>query len=153
MYVPIPEDAPDPHRPGWVPPAATNYPYQQPRPLYHGHTIPPAVYLPPYPAPYPGAYSPSYPLPQRRCEEAVVSLACGIAGWFLMPVICPILAIVFGIRAKRAIRQSHGTLTGGGMANVGLILGIAHFVFIAVGLLIALVVLALVYGIFGGFAH
>ncbi len=70
-----------------------------------------------------------------------------------MPVICPLLAIVFGIRAKRAIRQSHGVLTGGGMANVGLILGIAHFVFIAVGLLIALVILVLVYGLFGGFAR
>jgi hypothetical protein len=39
-----------------------------------------------------------------------------------------ILAIVFGVMAKKRIRESNGWVTGGGMATAGIVLGIVGLV-------------------------
>ena len=90
-------------------------------------------------------------------SSAIVSLATGIFSWLvlffhgavdisLIPalIIAPIsalLAVIFGSRAKRQIRDGGGAVTGKGMANAGLILG---WIYLIVGIiLIVLVALGL----------
>jgi hypothetical protein len=46
-----------------------------------------------------------------------------IAGWTVLPFLGSIVAIITGHMAKGEISRSGGTVTGGGMATFGLILG------------------------------
>ena len=61
--------------------------------------------------------------------EATASLVLGIIGIFICPIICSILAIVFGIKAKNMIDASGGYMGGRGVAQAGLVLGIMGMVF------------------------
>jgi len=54
---------------------------------------------------------------------ALVSLIAGITGWTILPFLGSIVAIITGHMAKSEISKSGGTVTGGGMATIGLILG------------------------------
>lgn len=55
---------------------------------------------------------------------AVASLVLGIAGFaFCLVLVGPILALVFGYRARREIDGSGGLQTGRGMATAGIVLG------------------------------
>ena len=99
---------------------------QQPPPL------PPAQ-------PYPQA-APAPPVAQSTNTLAIVSLATGIASWFLLPVVGAVIAVVTGHMAKREIRRTGEQ--GSGLATIGLILGYVHLA-VAV-LLIALLILVLV---------
>ena len=74
----------------------------------------------------------------RRTEGmAVASLVLGIAGFVVCPLICSVLAIVFGTQAKNRIRQDP-TLQGEGMAQAGFILGIIG---LAVGVILLVIVI------------
>ena len=52
----------------------------------------------------------------------------GILGWFVIPIVGAIIAVITGHMAKNEIRQSKGALGGDGMATVGLVLGYANLV-------------------------
>jgi hypothetical protein len=54
---------------------------------------------------------------------AVASMVLGIVGLVLIPVIGPILALVFGYVAKASIDRSGGREGGRGMAVAGIVLG------------------------------
>ena len=54
---------------------------------------------------------------------AIVSMICGIASYFIVPVIGAIAAIIMGHIAKKEIKNSNGMIKGNGMATAGLILG------------------------------
>jgi len=73
---------------------------------------------------------------------ALVSLIAGIAGWTVLPFLGSIVAIITGHMAKSEISKSGGTVTGGGMATFGLVLGYLSVV-LGVCLLCVLVILPL----------
>lgn len=59
----------------------------------------------------------------RRNEgSATASLVLGIAGLVVCPLVCSVLAVIFGNQAKRKI-ASDPSLDGEGMAKAGVILG------------------------------
>lgn len=69
---------------------------------------------------------------------AVASLVFGLLGWFLLPVLAPLLAVIFGHMARGQIRNTGEA--GGGMAVAGLVLGYLALAFALIGLLIAIVI-------------
>jgi len=78
------------------------------------------------PAPVPAAPPPSaYAMPEVPTTSglAVASLIMGVLGWFMLPLVGSVLAIIFGHTAKNEIARSGDRLTGDGLATVGLILG------------------------------
>lgn len=60
--------------------------------------------------------------PGETSGKAIASLILGIAGLVMLPVVAPILAIIFGVSAKREIASRTG-LGGEGMATAGIVLG------------------------------
>jgi hypothetical protein len=72
---------------------------------------------------------------------AVASMVLGIAGFVACPLVCHVLAIVFGTQAKSRIRQSPG-LQGDGMATAGIVLG-----WVGVGLALLFLVIIIIAGI------
>jgi hypothetical protein len=70
---------------------------------------------------------------------AVASIVCAVAGLFALPVVGPILGIVFGKRALRSIDNDAG-LEGAGLAQAGIIIG-------WVGLIVSLFVVAVIVGL------
>lgn len=88
-------------------------------------------YQPPY-AP------PPYAPPSQTSSMAVISLICGILGWFGLVGIGPLVAVITGHIAKGQIRSSFGRLTGDGMATWGLVLGYAQLIIGCCGGIIAL---------------
>jgi hypothetical protein len=55
--------------------------------------------------------------------RATASLVLGLVGLVFCPLICSVLAIVFGYQARKEIAASGGQLAGGGSATAGIILG------------------------------
>ena len=78
-------------------------------------------------APPPGAYgvAPVAVASPKQSGHAVASLVLGL---LVLGGIGSILAIVFGVMAKKRIRESNGWVTGGGMATAGIVLGIVGLV-------------------------
>src|SRR4051812_28198116 len=80
------------------------------------------------PPPIPGSPRP-LPAPVLRTEGlAIAAMVLGIcaAVFFAVPIIavaCGVLAILFGVKARRKL-PADGTLKGAGMAMAGLITGI-----------------------------
>lgn len=89
-----------------------------------------------------GAPTPETPSGPQTSTLSIVSLVTGILGWFLLPIVGAIAAIITGHMAKSEIRNSMGTLTGDGLATAGLVLGYIQVVFILVPVCV-IVVLAL----------
>ena len=87
----------------------------------------------------PGVYYPAAP----TNTLAVVSLVSAILSWVLCPIIAAIVAIVTGHVARSQIRTTGEG--GGGIALAGLIIGYAHLVAWAIGIVFWLALL-------GGFA-
>lgn len=90
-------------------------------------------------------------VPPPTSSLALTSLIMGIVGWFLLPVVGAIIAVITGHMAKKEIRESQGLLGGDGMATAGLILGYSNVV---IGLCTCLVLIlfpALLAGILGAF--
>jgi hypothetical protein len=82
---------------------------------------------------------PTYNQPGQTSTLAIVSLVSGIVSWFLLPLIGPIVAVITGHMAKREIKASAGTLTGDGLATVGLVLGYAQLALLICGICAAIV--------------
>jgi Domain of unknown function (DUF4190) len=80
---------------------------------------------------------------QRTSGFAIASLVLGIAGFFVLPLILSILAVVFGNKAREEIRANPG-VGGDGLATAGLVLGWIGIAMAALGLLVLLLVLAAV---------
>jgi hypothetical protein len=74
---------------------------------------------------YGDGYGGGYAAPQTS-KKAIWALVTGILGFCCGPA--AIVAIVLGVIGKKDIRESNGRLTGGGMAQAGLILGIIALV-------------------------
>ena len=55
--------------------------------------------------------------------KATTALVLGILGIVACPLICSVLAIVFGVQAKGEIDRSGGYLSGRGLAQAGFALG------------------------------
>jgi hypothetical protein len=77
----------------------------------------------------------------QTSSKAVVSLALGVAGFVVLPVVCSVLAIILGSQAKHEI-QENPRLGGDGMARAGVILGWVGLVFSVVALLLVFVIAA-----------
>ena len=61
--------------------------------------------------------------PPATSGDAIAALVLGICGFVVCPLVCSILAIVYGNKAQREIDASGGRLAGRGYASAGLILG------------------------------
>jgi MFS family permease len=109
-----------------------------------GHDLSPAAIACPncgHPGPAAGTtFVPT--VPSNRTEGfAIASLVCGIVGFFAVPIVGAVLAIVFGKTARKRITQDQN-LGGDEMARAGIIIGwigvvmgiIAILFFIALGL-------------------
>jgi hypothetical protein len=99
-----------------------------------------------YPQPYDQGGQPVPYVAAPMNTLAVVSVASGIASYFMLPVIGGLVAIVTGHMARGQIRQTGER--GGTLALVGLILGYLHFVVL---LLLLLVVVLVVLGVGAAF--
>lgn len=72
---------------------------------------------------------------------AVASLILGLAGLFVLPVVAPLLAVIFGHISRGQIRNSGER--GGGMAVAGLVLGYLCLAFAVIGFLIFIVIVVI----------
>ena len=77
------------------------------------------------------------PAAARTSGLAIASLALGIIGFFAVPLLASILAIVLGKRAEKEIATDPG-LAGEGFARAGVILGWIGLALAVVGLLLGL---------------
>ena len=77
---------------------------------------------------------------QQTPGNAIASLVLGILGLVLCPIICSVLAIVFGQQARGQIERDPN-LTGAGLAQAGYIMGIVGLVLY--GLLILFWIIAI----------
>lgn len=82
--------------------------------------------------------------PGKRTEGfAIASLACGIAGFFAIPIIGSILAIVFGAAARKRLAQDPD-LGGADLARAGIIIG---WVGVVLGIVVVLFLIVLAAGL------
>ena len=110
-------------RPAWEPPAGSGS-YQPPAGGYQ--------------APSTGSGPPAQ---QRTPGNAVAALVLGILGIIFCPIICSVLAIIFGRQAKDQIERDPN-LTGAGLAQAGYIMGIVGLALVALGIVFWIVVIA-----------
>ena len=75
----------------------------------------------------------------RTSGLAIASLALGVIGFFALPLVAPILAIVLGRSAQREI-ENDPALGGAGYAQAGVILG---WIGVAVAALVVLFIVFL----------
>jgi len=75
--------------------------------------------------------------PAPTSGAATASLILGICGFVLCPlsIICSPLALVFGYRSRREIRDSGGRVGGDGLALAGVILGWIGIAWVALWIL------------------
>jgi hypothetical protein len=81
------------------------------------------------------SYSPATPR-RKTSGWAIASLVLGIVTFTFVPLVFPLLAIIFGLIAKNEIRKSSGLMKGSGLASWGLGLGIAGLVIQLVAVLV-----------------
>ncbi len=84
------------------------------------------------------------PAPTTTSTWAIISLIGGILGWLGLFGLGGLVAIICGHVGKSEIKKSGGTVTGGGMATAGLILG-----YLNVAITILAVILAIVLPLMG----
>jgi len=121
---------------GGPPPPPTGPPLSGPPPAMGGSppplgsAPPPGSPLPPpgYATGSPAGVSGAAAAPHNS-GKATASLVLGIVGLLLgFTVVIPVLAIIFGVRGRREIDRSQGTITGRSKATAGLVLGIVGLV-------------------------
>ena len=78
---------------------------------------------------------------------AIVSLVAGLVGWFMLPVVASIIAVITGHMARAQIRASHGAEDGDGMAIAGLILGYVSLLLGVIGVILTILVFAGIIGL------
>jgi hypothetical protein len=71
----------------------------------------------------------------------ILSIPGGLVFYGVLGIVSGALAIVFGLVARRRIKQSGGTVAGGGLATAGWILGICG---VAIGVAVIAVLVALI---------
>jgi hypothetical protein len=81
---------------------------------------------------------------QQTSGKSTAALVLGILGLVFCPLICSVLALVFGYQARREIDGSNGALTGRGNATAGIVLGWIGVVIVCA--FIGLVILGLAVG-------
>ncbi len=79
------------------------------------------------------------PAPTQTSTWAIISLVGGILGWLGFFGIGGLVAIICGHVAKNEIKKSGGTVTGGGMATAGLILGYINVIGTIIAIILAIV--------------
>ena len=79
--------------------------------------------------------APASTAPARTSGLAIASLALGVIGFFAVPLIASVLAIVFGKQAERDLARDP-TLGGEGLARAGVILGWIGVAVAALGLIL-----------------
>ena len=79
---------------------------------------------------------------QRTSGYAIASLVLGIAGFFVVPIVPSILAIVFGHKAREELRRDP-TLGGDGLATGGIVLGWVAIALLAIVLVFVLLLVVL----------
>ena len=77
--------------------------------------------------------------------KSTAALVMGILGLVLCPLICSVLALVFGYQARRDIDASGGRLGGRGNATAGIVLG-----WIGIAIMVVLLVLIVIGVLAGG---
>lgn len=75
---------------------------------------------------------------------AVASLVLSLVGWFMVPVIAPVLGVIFGHVARRQIENTGQR--GGGMAVAGLVLGYINLALWLIGILVTIVIVIAIAG-------
>ena len=83
---------------------------------------------------------------------AIASLVLGISGFVVCPIVASVVAIVFGVIAKRQIDANPGT-QGRGMAQAGFILGIVGIAVWVVGIIAYIVLVAVIVGVGEGISN
>jgi Domain of unknown function (DUF4190) len=92
-----------------------------------GYGAPPPGYGPGYGAPPPGyGYPPpGYPQPYGYAPYPQTRTSgMAIAGFVISLVFCGILGLIFSIMGNNEVKRSNGTVTGGGLAIAGIVIGI-----------------------------
>jgi hypothetical protein len=137
-------DAPPPP-PGFPEPGSSSNPPPGPSQQGFPPTGPPPAYQQPGPPPFsPTGPPPGYAAygssgtfgPPKNSGKAIASLVCGIVGLLCFGIILGPIALGLGLSAKKDIAASNGSVTGGGMATAGIVLGVLAVVSF-VGLLLA----------------
>jgi hypothetical protein len=77
--------------------------------------------------------------PARTSTWAIISLVGGILGWLGLFGLGGLVAIICGHVGKGEIKNGGGTVTGGGMATAGLILGYLNVAFTILAVILAFV--------------
>ena len=68
--------------------------------------------------------------------KSTAALVLGILGLFVCPLICSVLALIFGYRARGEIDASGGRMGGRGSATAGIVLGWIGVALVAVFLIL-----------------
>ena len=79
---------------------------------------------------------------RRTSGLAIVSLALGIIGFFAVPLLASILAVVFGKQAEKEL-AADPSLAGDGYARAGIVLGWIGIAVCLLGLLAVVFIVAL----------
>jgi len=109
--------APVPPAPGAPVPPPPSTPYAQPPPSQQPAAPPPGAPYQQQPMPYQPVVAPT------TNGKATAALVLGIVGIFVCPIICSILALIFGYQARNEIAASGGYQGGDSYATAGIILG------------------------------
>lgn len=75
----------------------------------------------------------SYPVPLPTSTMATVSLISGILGFFILPLLASIIALITGYKARQETRSVPPTASGDGMATAGIIMGWIQIALVVVG--------------------
>lgn len=93
----------------------------------------------------PPAGVPPYPPQQTTSGKAIAAFVLGICGFFVCPLVCSILAIVFGKQAQAEIEAGQGRVGGGGLATAAIVLGwVGVALVIAAALFFAIVAIGVI---------
>ncbi len=82
--------------------------------------------------------------PQRNNAMAIVSLASGIAGVTIVPLVGSIAALLCGYKARRQLAAAPGRERGEGFATAGIVLGWVGTILAIIGLIVFLAFFAFV---------
>jgi hypothetical protein len=83
--------------------------------------------------------------PPGQSGKATAALVLGICGLLICPLICSVLALVFGYQSRNEIDASGGMIGGRGMAKAGIILG-----WVGIGITVLFVLLVIIGAVAGG---
>jgi hypothetical protein len=78
----------------------------------------------------------------RTPGSATAALILGICALVICSPICGPLAIIYGNKAKSEIENSRGSLTGGGLATAGIVMGWIGIGLTVIGILIVIAAIA-----------